>query len=57
MLQVARTATQGTPFLFVLPNNLGASPLSAMPYSTRDPEKRKALPADHAEVNTAALIA
>src|SRR5690242_9812756 len=57
MDQVARTAIHGTPFLFVLPKILGASPTKANPYSTREPENRNAFPADQADVKTAALMA
>ena len=53
---VIATATIGKPLLVQYAQILGAWPRNARPYSTREDEKRKELPAEKADVKMHALM-
>lgn len=53
---VIPTATIGRPFLVQYAQIFGACPRRARPYSTREDENRKELPAEKAEVKMHALM-
>lgn len=56
MANVARTETQGTPFLLHFAKTFGTCPARASAYKFRDPEYRKAFPDDHADERMIALM-